>query len=77
MQQETMEAEAREALWREELIEEIEQKVGGLREIEEASKKEELVKWLFYSHAYVPLLSSISQTLLHYCVYINTALRVK
>ncbi|KAK2441697.1 NDH dependent flow [Trifolium repens] len=43
--QEVMEAEAREALWREELIEEIEQKVGGLREIEEAAKKEEeLVK---------------------------------
>ncbi|KAJ1401603.1 putative photosynthetic NDH subunit of subcomplex B 4, chloroplastic [Sesbania bispinosa] len=41
--QETMEAEAREALWREELIEEIEQKVGGLKEIEEAGKKEELV----------------------------------
>jgi len=44
MQQEVMEAEAREALWREELIEEIEQKVGGLREIEEAAKEEELVK---------------------------------
>ncbi|MED6217479.1 hypothetical protein PIB30_018114 [Stylosanthes scabra] len=42
--QETMEAEAREALWREELIEEIEQKVGGLKELEEAGKKEELVK---------------------------------
>ncbi|CAL5201882.1 unnamed protein product [Lathyrus oleraceus] len=43
--QEVMEAEAREALWREELIEEIEQKVGGLKEIEEAAKKEEeLVK---------------------------------
>ncbi|XP_004514960.1 photosynthetic NDH subunit of subcomplex B 4, chloroplastic [Cicer arietinum] len=42
--QEIMEAEAREALWREELIEEIEQKVGGLREIEEAGKKEQLVK---------------------------------
>ncbi|KAK7281766.1 hypothetical protein RIF29_10025 [Crotalaria pallida] len=37
--QETMEAEAREALWREELIEEIEQKVGGLKELEEAGKK--------------------------------------
>ncbi|RDY05627.1 Photosynthetic NDH subunit of subcomplex B 4, chloroplastic, partial [Mucuna pruriens] len=42
--QETMEAEAREALWREELIEEIEQKVEGLRELEEAGKKEELMK---------------------------------
>ncbi|KAF7806206.1 photosynthetic NDH subunit of subcomplex B 4, chloroplastic [Senna tora] len=42
--QEKMEADAREALWREELIEEIEQKVGGLRELEEAGKKEELVK---------------------------------
>ncbi|ERM94539.1 photosynthetic NDH subunit of subcomplex B 4, chloroplastic isoform X1 [Amborella trichopoda] len=43
--QEDMEAEARAELWREELIEEIEQKVGGLRELEEAGKKtEELVK---------------------------------
>ncbi|KAL2340754.1 hypothetical protein Fmac_008694 [Flemingia macrophylla] len=42
--QESMEAEAREALWREELIEEIEQKVEGLRELEEAGKKEELIK---------------------------------
>ncbi|KAL1323237.1 hypothetical protein HN51_033589 [Arachis hypogaea] len=42
--QEIMEAEAREALWREELIEEIEEKVGGLKELEEAGKKEELVK---------------------------------
>ncbi|KAL4356649.1 hypothetical protein AHAS_Ahas09G0107800 [Arachis hypogaea] len=39
-----MEAEAKEALWREELIEEIEEKVGGLKELEEAGKKEELVK---------------------------------
>ncbi|KAG5035430.1 hypothetical protein JHK87_010340 [Glycine soja] len=37
--QDAMEAEAREALWREELIEEIEQKVEGLRELEEAGKK--------------------------------------
>jgi len=44
MQQETMEAEAREALWREELIEEIEEKVEGLRELEEGVKKEKLVK---------------------------------
>ncbi|CAJ1975302.1 unnamed protein product [Sphenostylis stenocarpa] len=42
--QEIMEAEAREALWREELIEEIEEKVEGLRELEEGAKKEELVK---------------------------------
>ncbi|XP_014495420.1 photosynthetic NDH subunit of subcomplex B 4, chloroplastic isoform X1 [Vigna radiata var. radiata] len=42
--QEMMEAEAREALWREELIEEIEEKVEGLRELEEGAKKEELVK---------------------------------
>ncbi|XP_059644969.1 photosynthetic NDH subunit of subcomplex B 4, chloroplastic [Cornus florida] len=43
--QETIEESARAELWREELIEEIEQKVGGLRELEEAGKKEEeLVK---------------------------------
>ncbi|OVA08973.1 hypothetical protein BVC80_9097g33 [Macleaya cordata] len=43
--QEDIEESARAALWREELIEEIEQKVGGLRELEEAGKKEEeLVK---------------------------------
>ncbi|XP_057440053.1 photosynthetic NDH subunit of subcomplex B 4, chloroplastic [Lotus japonicus] len=42
--QEIMEAEAREALWREELIEEIEQKVGGLKELEEVSTKEEVFK---------------------------------
>lgn len=40
-QQEDIEETARGALWREELIEEIEQKVGGLRELEEAGKKEE------------------------------------
>ncbi|XP_024976886.1 photosynthetic NDH subunit of subcomplex B 4, chloroplastic [Cynara cardunculus var. scolymus] len=40
--QEDIEEKARAALWREELIEEIEQKVGGLRELEEA-KEEELV----------------------------------
>ncbi|WOG99583.1 hypothetical protein DCAR_0518936 [Daucus carota subsp. sativus] len=39
--QEDIEETARGALWREELIEEIEQKVGGLRELEEAGKKEE------------------------------------
>ncbi|KAF3437646.1 hypothetical protein FNV43_RR20402 [Rhamnella rubrinervis] len=37
--QEDIEESARAELWREELIEEIEQKVGGLRELEEASKK--------------------------------------
>ncbi|KAF7134275.1 hypothetical protein RHSIM_Rhsim08G0153500 [Rhododendron simsii] len=42
--QEDMEESARAELWREELIEEIEQKVEGLRELEEAGKKEKLVK---------------------------------
>ncbi|KAG5536583.1 hypothetical protein RHGRI_024114 [Rhododendron griersonianum] len=42
--QEDMEESARAELWREELIEEIEQKVGGLRELEEAGEKEKLVK---------------------------------
>ncbi|CAD5189006.1 photosynthetic NDH subunit of subcomplex B 4, chloroplastic [Musa acuminata AAA Group] len=42
--QEDIEEAARAELWREELIEEIEQKVGGLRELEEAGKQEELVK---------------------------------
>ncbi|KAK6153426.1 hypothetical protein DH2020_013065 [Rehmannia glutinosa] len=42
--QEDIEETARGELWREELIEEIEQKVGSLRELEEAGKKEELVK---------------------------------
>ncbi|KAG1342537.1 putative Photosynthetic NDH subunit of subcomplex B 4, chloroplastic [Cocos nucifera] len=42
--QEEIEAAARAELWREELIEEIEQKVGGLRELEEAGKEEELVQ---------------------------------
>ncbi|MCD7462359.1 Photosynthetic NDH subunit of subcomplex B 4, chloroplastic [Datura stramonium] len=42
--QEDIEEAARAELWREELIEEIEQKVGGLRELEEAGKKEGLVK---------------------------------
>lgn len=37
--QEDIEESARSELWREELIEEIEQKVGGLKELEEASKK--------------------------------------
>ncbi|XVF11899.1 hypothetical protein REPUB_Repub08aG0067100 [Reevesia pubescens] len=37
--QEDIEESARAELWREELIEEIEQKVGGLRELEEASRK--------------------------------------
>ena len=39
MQQEDIEETARSQLWREELIEEIEQKVGGLRELEEVGKK--------------------------------------
>ncbi|XP_021733867.1 photosynthetic NDH subunit of subcomplex B 4, chloroplastic-like [Chenopodium quinoa] len=42
--QEDIEESARAALWREELIEEIEQKVGGLRELEDAGRKEELLK---------------------------------
>ncbi|XP_074316404.1 photosynthetic NDH subunit of subcomplex B 4, chloroplastic [Silene latifolia] len=37
--QEDIEESARAALWREELIEEIEQKVGGLRELEDAIRK--------------------------------------
>ncbi|RWR78350.1 photosynthetic NDH subunit of subcomplex B 4, chloroplastic-like protein [Cinnamomum micranthum f. kanehirae] len=37
--QEDIEERARAELWREELIEEIEQKVGGLRELEEAGSK--------------------------------------
>ncbi|KAJ0988536.1 hypothetical protein J5N97_006892 [Dioscorea zingiberensis] len=41
--QEDIEEAARAELWREELIEEIEKKVGGLRELEEAGKEEELV----------------------------------
>ena len=44
LQQEDIEESARAELWREELIEEIEQKVGGLRELEDAARKEELVK---------------------------------
>ena len=39
MQQEDIEEKARAELWREELIEEIEQKVGGLRGLEEAVTK--------------------------------------
>nr|AQX44168.1 hypothetical protein [Apostasia odorata] len=43
--QEDIEEQARAEMWREELIEEIEQKVGGLRELEDAGKEEEqLVK---------------------------------
>jgi hypothetical protein len=39
MQQEDLEASAREELLREELLEEIEQRVGGLRELEEVVTK--------------------------------------
>ncbi|PKA47092.1 hypothetical protein AXF42_Ash011766 [Apostasia shenzhenica] len=39
--QEDIEEQARAEMWREELIEEIEQKVGGLRELEDAGKEEE------------------------------------
>ncbi|KAL6635113.1 hypothetical protein ACP70R_027784 [Stipagrostis hirtigluma subsp. patula] len=42
--QEDLEASAREELLREELLEEIEQRVGGLRELEEAGKEEQLIK---------------------------------
>ena len=42
LQQEDLEATAREELLREELLEEIEQRVGGLRELEEAGREEEL-----------------------------------
>lgn len=48
MQQDDIEESARAELWKEELIEEIEQKVGGLRELEEAGKKQDkLVMTLF------------------------------
>ncbi|XP_062220269.1 photosynthetic NDH subunit of subcomplex B 4, chloroplastic isoform X2 [Phragmites australis] len=40
--QEDLEASAREELLREELLEEIEQRVGGFRELEEAGKEEQL-----------------------------------
>lgn len=43
VQQEDIEESARAELWREELIEEIEQKVGGLRELEEAGRKQAVV----------------------------------
>lgn len=39
VQQDDIEEAARAELWREELIEEIEQKVGGLQELEEAGRK--------------------------------------
>jgi hypothetical protein len=42
LQQEDLEASAREELLREELLEEIEQRVGGLRELEEAGREEQL-----------------------------------
>lgn len=44
MQQEELEASARDELLREELLEEIEQRVGGLRELEEAGREEQLTK---------------------------------
>jgi len=44
VQQEDLEASAREELLREELLEEIEQRVGGLRELEEAGREEQLTK---------------------------------
>lgn len=39
LQQEDIEEAARAELWREEILEEIEQKVGGLQELEEAGRK--------------------------------------
>ncbi|KAG2653972.1 hypothetical protein PVAP13_1NG418400 [Panicum virgatum] len=42
--QEDLEASAREELMREELLEEIELRVGGLRELEEAGREEQLTK---------------------------------
>ncbi|KAG8059460.1 hypothetical protein GUJ93_ZPchr0002g26617 [Zizania palustris] len=42
--QEDLEASAREELLREELLEEIEQRVGGLRELEEAAKEEQVAQ---------------------------------
>ncbi|KNA20332.1 hypothetical protein SOVF_052940 [Spinacia oleracea] len=42
--QEDIEEAGRAALWREELIEEIELKVGSLRELEDSARKEELLK---------------------------------
>ena len=75
MQQEIMEAEAREALWREELIEEIEQKVGGLKELEEAGKKEELIKWFSaVMHAFASLSGTKPSFII---VYMGSSLRVK
>jgi hypothetical protein len=44
LQQEDLEASAREELLREDLLEEIEKRVGGLRELEEAGREEELIK---------------------------------
>jgi hypothetical protein len=44
VQQEELEASARDELLREELLEEIEQRVGGLRELEEAGREEQLTK---------------------------------
>ena len=38
-QQEDIEQSARSELWKEDLLEEIEQKVGGLKELEEAGMK--------------------------------------
>ncbi|TVU28491.1 hypothetical protein EJB05_20010 [Eragrostis curvula] len=42
--QEDLEASAREELMREELLEEIELRVGGLRELEEAGREEQLTQ---------------------------------
>lgn len=73
LQQEDIEESARAELWREELIEEIEQKVGGLRELEEAGlgKKEQLVKWLlplFFPINYIIGLNTVKGTRLSLCI---------
>ncbi|KAM7480043.1 hypothetical protein LguiA_028256 [Lonicera macranthoides] len=47
--QEDIEESSRAELWKEELIEEIEQKVGGLRELEETTKKDE-ENWMSIMH---------------------------
>lgn len=48
-QQENIEENARAELWCEELIEEIELKVGGLKELEDAGKKRRDYKVKFYT----------------------------
>ncbi|KAF7136001.1 hypothetical protein RHSIM_Rhsim08G0168600 [Rhododendron simsii] len=62
--QEAMEESARAELWQEELIEEIELKVEGLRELEEAGKKAKIVKWKELEVLMIPLVDGrINQVL--------------